>query len=123
MEIEVHPSDVPGVVVISIQGEITSLAATTLRQILARHMSSRDDVIVDLTQVTFVDANGLSVLVRAERQIRERGRRMAVVVDHARVVDRPRLDALTARFGLHRTVESARLALADFSGGSAGTAE
>lgn len=98
-------------------GEVDFNSAATLRRGLALHMATgKGDLIVDLTRVPFIDSATLSVLVRAARQLGERGERLELVVDEARVVDLLRLTAVELMVPIHRTVEDARRHLGEGDG-------
>jgi len=114
MDVSVELDDDPAVpAVMRVSGEIDVVTSSMLRRELTLHMSSRRRaLVVDLSGVTFMDSTGLGVLVRAERQLHERGGRMALVVDHARIVDLLRITALGKVFEVHRTVQEATSVLA-----------
>jgi anti-sigma B factor antagonist len=106
--------DGPGPVVMRVTGEIDVETAGDLRQQLALHMGSHQpDLIVDVSRVTFMDSTGLGTLVRAVRQVRERGGRMELVVDEGPVLDLLRLTALAGVLPIHRTVQEAGTVLRD----------
>jgi anti-sigma B factor antagonist len=109
MHVSVERDDDPALpVVMRVTGEVDVLTSSTLRRELTLHMSARRrDLVVDLSGVTFMDSTGLGVLIRAERQLHERGSRMALVVDHARIVDLLRITALEKVFEVHRSVQDA----------------
>lgn len=114
MEVSVEHDDPALPAVMRVAGEVDVLTSTTLRHALALHMGAgRPDLIVDLSGVTFLDSTGLSVLVRAERQVRERGGRMDLVVAQERVVDLLRITALEQIFRIHRTLQEAWSSLVD----------
>jgi anti-sigma B factor antagonist len=109
MDVHVDNDGTRRAAVMRVTGEVDVVSASTLRRELALHMGSRQaDLVVDLTAVTFMDSTGLSVLVRAARQLHERGGRLELVVDRARVVDLLRLTAVQRFVFVHRTVEDAR---------------
>ncbi len=116
MEVSVTNDDSAGAALMQITGEVDVVTSAVLRRELAVHMSSHHpDLVVDLSAVTSLDSTGLGVLVRAARQIRERGGRMELVVDEGRVVDLLRLTAVAQLFHIHRTVATAMAALGDES--------
>ena len=67
----------PGLTVVTAVGEVDLLTAPRLQQELAR--SRGHTTVVDLTGVTFLAAAGLSVLLAANAQAREDGRRFGLV--------------------------------------------
>ena len=69
-----------GYELLAVEGEID--IATSPRLIAALNEAVTDSVggvVVDLTAVEFMDSTGLSLLVRAQRRMRKRGRGFAVV--------------------------------------------
>lgn len=114
MDVSVGSDGATGAVVMRVDGEVDVVTSALLRDKLAMHMGSGTrDLVVDLTAVTFMDSTGLGVLVRAARQVRERGGRLELVVDQSRVVNLLRLTAVTQYLRIHRTVTEAVAALQD----------
>ena len=52
-------------VVVRVDGELDLATAPALRAALERALADGDQLVVDLSAVTFIDSSGLSVLVRA----------------------------------------------------------
>ena len=101
-----------GPVVMRVTGEVDVVTAAPLREELARHMGSHQpDLIVDVSGVTFMDSTGLGVLVRAVRQVHERGGRMELVSDEEPVMELLRPTALADVLPVHRTLQDARSVL------------
>jgi anti-sigma B factor antagonist len=97
-----------------VTGEVDVATAAPLRQELAVHMGSHQrDLVLDVSGVTFMDSTGLGVLVRAVRQVRERGGRMELVSDEDPVMDLLRLTALADVLPVHKTLGEALSVLAD----------
>lgn len=66
-------------VVVTVVGEVDLLTAPSLRTLLDEALVvGAGTVTLDLAGVTFMDAQGLTVLVSAARQLREAGRRLTV---------------------------------------------
>ncbi len=65
-------------------GELDALTATRLRQVLAG-MASGTRVVIDLSEVAFIDSTGLNALVGGIRRIRECGGHVAVSSSSPRV--------------------------------------
>ena len=78
-------------------GELDALTAPRLRQVFARMVSSLK-VVIDLSEVVFIDSTGLNALVGGIRRIRECGGRVAVSSSSSQV---RRLLTLT---GFHKIV-------------------
>jgi anti-sigma B factor antagonist len=114
VNVSVAADDSTGATVMQVTGEVDVVAAAVLRRQLALHMgSSRPSPVVDLSAVTFLDSTGLGVLLRAARQLRDRGGRTEIVVDEGRVVGLLRLAAVAQFLHVHRTVTDALAALGD----------
>jgi anti-sigma B factor antagonist len=60
---------------VSIAGELDIATTRPVRDALE---AAGDAVVVDLTDVTFMDSTGLGVLLAFERSLRERGGRMTI---------------------------------------------
>ena len=113
MEIAVDQSDPGAGVVLQIIGTVTLRNVSKLRETLAMYIGSGHDLIIDLTAITFMDTTGITVMSRAERQVRERGHRMEIVIDQGRVIDQPRFNDVTRAFRVHPSVAQARTQLTD----------
>jgi anti-sigma B factor antagonist len=73
--------------VLAISGEIDMVTATDFEQDLDRLLAGGEgDVVVDLSQLDFIDSAGLGVLMGALRRFREQDRRLALVVLQRRVM-------------------------------------
>lgn len=95
-------------VVVSVGGEIDVYTANSLREALTRVIGpGRADLIVDLTEVTFMDSTGLGVLIGSVRQVREHGGRVQLVVAEGNVVNLMRITAVTQVFTVHESLEAA----------------
>lgn len=66
--------------VFSLRGELDLASSPTLEAALERADSSDTElVILDLSELRFMDSTGLSVLVKAQQRAQDAGRRFAVV--------------------------------------------
>jgi anti-anti-sigma factor len=66
-------------VILELHGEIDISSATDFKVRMREAVGDRHAVIVDLSEVTFIDSSGLSVLVYGERRLRERDAGLHVV--------------------------------------------
>jgi anti-sigma B factor antagonist len=82
---------------LAVTGEVDLESAAELRRRLLRAVHAHDLVVLDLSGVTFMDSQGLGVLIRADAEARARG-----AVLHVAAASRPvrRLLALTQLTGL-----------------------
>ena len=66
-----HASRTNGTAVVSVRGEVDVYTAPHLWDEIDRAIAeSADRVVIDLSDVTFIDSSGLSVLVRAHKRLR-----------------------------------------------------
>ncbi|MFI9648176.1 STAS domain-containing protein [Streptomyces sp. NPDC052040] len=85
--------------VIEVSGEIDMATAGSVAEHLeAATRRSAPDVLVDLRPVAFLDCSGLRALCRAETRARERGGRLRLVSDRARLHRLLRAAGLLRRF-------------------------
>jgi anti-sigma B factor antagonist len=89
--------DEGGSVVVALSGEIDVAAAPTVREQLEQVATDRP-LIVDLTQVTFIDSTALGVLIGAHKQCDSRGTPMRLVVSEPRILKVFEITGLTDLF-------------------------
>lgn len=83
------------VTILVLKGEIEVFTATEFKQELLRSIDGgARRIVVDATRVTFMDSAGLSVLMRAQNQLRPLGGRLAIACSD-------RVDRLLKVAGLH----------------------
>ncbi|GAA2276158.1 MULTISPECIES: STAS domain-containing protein [Kitasatospora] len=68
----------PTPLVVRVGGEIDVATAPRLRQRLAAALEAHREVVLDLSEVTFMDCSGLGVLVQARNQADRCGRRLVL---------------------------------------------
>jgi anti-anti-sigma factor len=67
--------------IVAVTGEVTfSNVAELDRRLQAAFGGEARDLVIDLTDVTFIDSSGLSALLSASAQARERGGEVALVL-------------------------------------------
>ena len=94
--------------VVRVTGYVDVTTAASLRNELAGLIQAdTSDIVVDLTQVTFLDSTGIGVLVGALKRIRETGGRMELALDDARVLRILRVAGLNQAFTIHPSVADA----------------
>lgn len=90
-----------GEVVVAIVGDLDLAGAPAMLDALARAMDDGPAVVVvDLSEVTFLDASGLSVLVMTSTRLRGRGARLALRAAPPRVRWLLELTGLSVTLGL-----------------------
>jgi anti-sigma B factor antagonist len=97
-----------GTVVLTLHGELDLQSVGRLRTCLAETLE-RDSgaVLVDLTDVAFIDSTGLAALLNALRRLTRAGRPLLLVAGEGPVRRVLRLTRLDSTFALHDTRESA----------------
>lgn len=99
MRIEVRTSTLGAAGVVAVLGEIDLSAAPRVREAVGDHIDAGVcHLVLDLTQVTFMDSTGLGLLVGTHKATSARGGGLRVVCEN------PRLLRLLAVTGLSRSV-------------------
>ncbi len=93
---------------LDVAGEVDVYSAPTLRERLAELLEATEpDVIVNLTEVTFLDSTGIGTLVAALNRAVALGGTLLLVCDHERLLKLFRITGLDSVFSIHPTVEAA----------------
>lgn len=108
MDFTVEVSERSGRFVVTAVGELDAHTAPALQAQLSP-LSQRPDValVVDLSQVGFIDSTGLGVLVTTLKHVRESGGSLDVVVAGPRVLKVFALTGLDVVIPLHATLDEA----------------
>ncbi|MEV0321180.1 STAS domain-containing protein [Streptomyces sp. NPDC050658] len=97
-----------GAVVVELHGEIDLLAFQRINPLLDPITAgTAEKVIIDLTETTFFDCSGISLLVRAHRRTTARGARMSVVCPRALTLRILGIAGLTAMLSPVPTLQAA----------------
>jgi anti-sigma B factor antagonist len=97
---------------VSLRGEVDIYTAPRLKELLAELLDAGvTGVVVDLTQVTFIDSTALGVLIGGVRRLHETEGRMALVVATRPVERVLTLTGLDGVFTIHATRDAAVTAL------------
>jgi stage II sporulation protein AA (anti-sigma F factor antagonist) len=96
-ELVTHTETTDSTTVVSVVGEVDLVSCDALRHALDGALGTSSRTVVDLTDLSFIDSSGLSVLVEAHRKARDAGG--VFVVRNAtpmlkRLLDITRLDTL-----------------------------
>jgi anti-sigma B factor antagonist len=97
-------SDVP---VVAVDGEVDVYAAPALRDGLTELLTTGTSVVVDLTEVGFLDSTGLGALVAARTAAAERGAELPLVCTHQRILKLFTITGLDGVFRIHASVSAA----------------
>ena len=105
-QVKVHEE--AGASIVSAVGEVDVSTAPELRQRL-QELPEGSQVVVDLTDVTFLDSTGLGVLVAALKRVRESdaGGDLRLVVTRPQVTKVLEVTGLSTVFSVYPTLEAA----------------
>ena len=104
MNLSVSNEDVDGHRVVSVRGEVDVYSAPTLRKCLQESMDEHfHDLVVDLSDIAFIDSTGLGVLVAGQNRAGELGGKLSVVCAQERVLKLFRITGLDEVFGIYPT--------------------
>lgn len=108
MELALSARSVHGCTVLEVSGEIDVYTAPSLREkIVALVDEGTTILIVDLSNVEFLDSTGLGVLVGALKRLRGLGGGFSLVSDQERLLKIFRITGLDRVFTIYDSVESA----------------
>jgi anti-sigma B factor antagonist len=108
MDVSVDSRTVDGRTVVDVAGEIDVYTAPTLREKLTALVDAGStDLVVDLTQVRFMDSTGLGLLVGVLKRVRGLDGRLQLVIDSERLLKVFRITALTQVFTIRETLDEA----------------
>jgi anti-sigma B factor antagonist len=94
--------------VVAVNGEIDLFTAPEFKQRVSAPIDAgRSNVIVDLTDTTFIDSSSLGVLIGAHRRLKLRGGSLVVVCDNDAIVKTFRITGLDGVFTLVRSLDDA----------------
>ena len=108
VEFQLATTEREGVPLVVASGEIDLATSPSLREALAALADNRPRlVLLDLSEVTFLDSTGMSVLVVFHKHFRELGGELRIVVGDPRVKKVVELVALDQVLILHDSIEDA----------------
>jgi anti-sigma B factor antagonist len=112
VELSVSQQSVDGYPVLAVRGEVDVYSASALKDSLSDLLATEAKaVVVDLTEVGFLDSTGLGALVAARTTASESGSRLPVVCDRERILKLFRITGLDGVFEIYATVDQAVAAL------------
>lgn len=105
----IHRTQFRGFVVVQVRGEVEALTAGRLGDAVTEALGDGRPVVLDLTDVRFLDSAGLATLVRVtESSELRRGEPLRIAVDQNRPVVRPiQITGLEERLALYDSVDDA----------------
>ena len=99
----VQSETLPGLLAISVVGELDQSTAPTLREALAPSLAEpANPILVDLSDCNFIDSTGLSLLVEAKRALEARRERFGVCCaddDVRRLLELTGIDQAVSLYG------------------------
>ena len=108
MEVRFDLTEHDGIPVLATAGEIDVYTAPRLReQLLDLAHAGHHTVVVDLTEVSFVDSTGLGVLVSGLKRFREAGGDLRLVVTRPQILKVLDITGLSSVFAVHATAAAA----------------
>jgi anti-sigma B factor antagonist len=113
VDLSVSRKSVGGYPVVAVRGEVDVYSAPALKESLTELLHSGvHTVVVDLSDVAFLDSTGLGALVEARASATEAGGSLALVCNQGRILKLFTITGLDGVFAIHPTVEDAVSALA-----------
>ncbi len=108
MNLIISNSTTDEVYVIHVDGELDVYTAPRLKEAIAEATSQGHNLlVVDLTQVEFIDSTALGVLVGSLRRLRAIEGDLRLVVDDAHLAKMFRITGFDGMFSIHSSVEEA----------------
>jgi anti-sigma B factor antagonist len=103
----------PGLAVVSMHGEHDLGTAHTLTQALEQ-AAAHSNVVVDLSECTFMDSTVISTLINTARRVQGQGEQLVVVIpqEQSLVARLARMTQLAEMFPIHRTRDAALASIA-----------
>jgi anti-sigma B factor antagonist len=106
--ISIRRTEVRGHVVVHVTGEVEAMTAERFADAVTAALDEGRPVVVDLTDVAFLDSAGLTALLQVTERGMDRGEPLRLAVDQNRPVVRPiEITGLEARLALYDSVDDA----------------
>ena len=108
MDLSITRADHGDRTVVRLGGEIDVYTAPFVREKLDEQIhAGRADLVVDLSDVTFLDSTGLGVLVGGLKRVRAHEGSLRLVCSQERILKIFRITGLTKVFPIHATLDEA----------------
>jgi anti-sigma B factor antagonist len=107
VELSVSKQGEAAVAVLAVSGEVDVYAAPALRETLTELLRDGQSVVVDLSDVGFLDSTGLGALVAARTAASGSGASLPLVCTHQRILKLFTITGLDSVFSIHDTVHGA----------------
>lgn len=96
-----------GVAVVHVRGEIDVTSAGLLNETINARLAAGDDLVLDCTEVTFMDSTGITCFITAQDHSQRRGVRLVVASDHRAVLRPLQISQLDSVLTIAATVADA----------------
>lgn len=108
MDLLLDVTERDGWAVLAVGGEVDVATAPRLRERLIELVNSgKHRIVVDLSDVDFLDSTGLGVLVGALKRVRSHDGDLALVCTESRILKVFEITGLTKVFAMHLSVDEA----------------
>jgi anti-sigma B factor antagonist len=109
LSIDLKTEDAGDTLVFRLRGSLDLATAPTVRAALNDATDNDShDIIVDLTQLEFLDSTGLGVLIGAHRRAAEHGGSLRLIVHDGSIARLLNITGLIAVFAVYHSLEDAR---------------
>jgi anti-sigma B factor antagonist len=109
LNIDLKTENGGGTLIFKLRGSLDLATAPTVRAALSDATENGNhDLIVDLTQLEFLDSTGLGVLIGAHRRAAERGGSFRLVITDGPISRLLNITGLLGVFSVYHTVDAAR---------------
>lgn len=106
----------PGYTVLELSGEVDVLSAPKLKETIIEHITNKAQlIIVDLTEVEYLDSTGLGTLIGSLKRTREAKTRLSIVGMNARLRRLFDITGIDKIFLIYDSVEQAVAAAEEHS--------
>jgi anti-sigma B factor antagonist len=113
MELSVKQQSVGGFPVVTVVGEVDVYSAPALKDNIAKLIESGSHtVVVDLTEVAFLDSTGLGALVESRTAATKAGGALPLVCSQERILKLFTITGLDEVFTIHSSIDDAVASLA-----------
>ena len=108
MDLGLDVSERGGATIVAARGELDMATAPRLRDLVIARLTAGDtSIVLDLSEVEFLDSTGLGTLVAILKRARSLDARLALVVTRPRIMKVFELTALTTAFAIHDHLDAA----------------
>jgi len=108
MELAVSRLDVGGLPVVAVRGEVDVYSAPTLQQNLTQLLDEGEStIVVDMSEVAFLDSTGLGALIAARTATDKAGGTLPIVCNQDRILKLFTITGLDGVFAIFPSVDEA----------------